>query len=338
MEESSGVESLGGDEISLLAKELVQLSVKSSVVVPSEKPTLLWQNLFLIVFETEEDLEKVMEGRPWLFRKQLILFNWLVKLKPLHRRIFVSEGIQWKSWISFKYENLATFFFVCGRMGHGFKDCIELTPSGMFTVPKSRYDDGMFKYHNEGDIQEEGSVIENIERLNGIDSMLEDKSKSVKKTSWKRIRPGVMMNQDKDVSIMRKRKSAKIETDECSMMNSREDGYKRTKRENIDASRPDAMKIICWNVHGLGSPRAVHRLWYLLKQHNPQMVFFMETKIDEKRMEKVRRRCGFVNGIDLGAKVSRGGLCLAWKGEITIKLRSFSKSHIDVLIKEDNVA
>ncbi|MBA0662733.1 hypothetical protein Goklo_006808 [Gossypium klotzschianum] len=30
---------------------------------------------------------------------------------------------------------------------------------------------------------EEGSVMENIERLNGIDSMLEDKSKSVKKTS-----------------------------------------------------------------------------------------------------------------------------------------------------------
>ncbi|MBA0634173.1 hypothetical protein Godav_025534, partial [Gossypium davidsonii] len=33
------------------------------------------QNLFLIVFELEEDLESILEGRPWLFRKSLILFN-----------------------------------------------------------------------------------------------------------------------------------------------------------------------------------------------------------------------------------------------------------------------
>lgn len=68
------------------------------------------------------------------------------------------------------------------------------------------------------------------------------------------------------------------------------------------------------------------------------MVFFMETKIDEKRMEKVRRGCDFVNGIDVGVEGPRGGLCLAWKGEITISLRSFSRSHIDVMIKEDIVA
>ncbi|KAA3487458.1 reverse transcriptase [Gossypium australe] len=64
----------------------------------------------------------------------------------------------------------------------------------------------------------------------------------------------------------------------------------------------------------------------------------METKIDEKRMEKVRKRRGFVNGIDVGAEGSRDGLCLAWKREIIVNLRSCSKSHIDVLIKEDNVA
>ncbi|PPS13028.1 hypothetical protein GOBAR_AA07616 [Gossypium barbadense] len=68
---------------------------------------------------------------------------------------------------------------------------------------KSRYEDGMFKSHNEANVQEEGSVMENIERLNGIDNMLEDKSKSVKKTSWKRIRPRVMMNQDEEESVMR---------------------------------------------------------------------------------------------------------------------------------------
>ncbi|MBA0676961.1 hypothetical protein Goari_018395 [Gossypium aridum] len=41
MEESGGDDREGRDEISLLAEELIQLSVKGSLVVPSEKPTLI---------------------------------------------------------------------------------------------------------------------------------------------------------------------------------------------------------------------------------------------------------------------------------------------------------
>ncbi|MBA0562370.1 hypothetical protein Golob_007419 [Gossypium lobatum] len=33
------------------------------------------QNLFLIIFKLEEDLELILQGRPWLFRKSLILFD-----------------------------------------------------------------------------------------------------------------------------------------------------------------------------------------------------------------------------------------------------------------------
>ncbi|KAA3468577.1 Zinc finger, CCHC-type-like protein [Gossypium australe] len=108
MEESSGVERESGEEISLLAEELIQLSIKKSLVEPNVKPTLIcsvWmkksfntesfkaqlksilktkkkfeiqvvgQNLFSIVFDLEEDLKSIMEGRPWLFRKYLILFD-----------------------------------------------------------------------------------------------------------------------------------------------------------------------------------------------------------------------------------------------------------------------
>ncbi|KAA3466988.1 reverse transcriptase [Gossypium australe] len=94
------------------------------------------------------------------------------------------------------------------------------------------------------------------------------------------------------------------------------------------------MKIICCNVRGLGSTRAVRRLRNLCKQQNLPMVFLMETKLDQKRMEKVRRRCGFNSGIDIEAEWTRGGLCLAWKSDIVVTLRSFSKWHIDVLVRE----
>ncbi|MBA0768701.1 hypothetical protein Gotri_017484 [Gossypium trilobum] len=47
--------------------------------------------------------------------------------KPIRRGIFVLIDNQRKSWISFKYEKLPTFYFGCGRMGHGLKECTGLT-------------------------------------------------------------------------------------------------------------------------------------------------------------------------------------------------------------------
>nr|KJB60578.1 hypothetical protein B456_009G313400 [Gossypium raimondii] len=40
---------------------------------------LVGKNLFLITFESEDDLESVMEGQPWLFRKNLITFDRIFK-------------------------------------------------------------------------------------------------------------------------------------------------------------------------------------------------------------------------------------------------------------------
>lgn len=39
------------------------------------KILIVRQNLFTISFEDEEDLEQILEGQPWFFRKQLIIFN-----------------------------------------------------------------------------------------------------------------------------------------------------------------------------------------------------------------------------------------------------------------------
>ncbi|KAA3464886.1 reverse transcriptase [Gossypium australe] len=61
----------------------------------------------------------------------------------------------------------------------------------------------------------------------------------------------------------------------------------------------------------------------------------METKLNISRMEKVRRRCGFFNGIDVPAEGSRGGLSLGWNGGHLVTLKSFSKNHIDVEIQEE---
>lgn len=66
------------------------------------------------------------------------------------------------------------------------------------------------------------------------------------------------------------------------------------------------------------------------------MVFLMETKLDSKRMKTVRRRYEYGNDTDVDAERFRGNLCLSWKDDITVKLRSFLKHHIDVLLKDHN--
>ncbi|MBA0568963.1 hypothetical protein Golob_006428 [Gossypium lobatum] len=81
------------DEIFLLKEELVQLSVKSFLVVPKENPSLLCSG--------EEDLKMNMEGHPWFFRQQLIIFYHLVchversKIKTglLHSPFWLKVGL-----------------------------------------------------------------------------------------------------------------------------------------------------------------------------------------------------------------------------------------------------
>ncbi|GMI87829.1 hypothetical protein HRI_002452200 [Hibiscus trionum] len=52
-------------------------------------------------------------------------------------------------------------------------------------------------------------------------------------------------------------------------------------------------------------------------------------------MLKVRKKCGFPNGIDVGSRGRSGGLCLAWRNDCQISLRSFYDRHIDFMISDD---
>lgn len=96
------------DKISLLGEKLVKLTVKSFVIDPKGKASLIcsvwtkryfnpdsfkaqmrsiWkttkkfeisrvaQSLFLISFENENDMEQILEGRPWFFRRHLLIFD-----------------------------------------------------------------------------------------------------------------------------------------------------------------------------------------------------------------------------------------------------------------------
>lgn len=78
------------------------------------------------------------------------------------------------------------------------------------------------------------------------------------------------------------------------------------------------------------------RRQHMLKLYNPQLVFFIEIKLDDRRMEIIRRKCGFGNDFRVTVIGSRGGLCLAWKIGVKVDLRRFLVNHMDTLVEMED--
>ncbi|KAA3483968.1 reverse transcriptase [Gossypium australe] len=236
--------------------------------------------------------------------------------KPLRRGIFVSSNNNVKSWIPFKFEKLPLFCFGCGRMDHGLNHCRAFNPE-----------------------KEESIRGLGMEQSKTSPSIGEGCLKTSNRSSWKRLASTNQKDYSKHASVGSKRKSLIGEKDE-NMEESSGDGRKKLKCTGTLRSTVENVETMCVDgeisiVSNYLKSAAVRRLRHLLKQHHPHLVFLMETKLDSKRMDRVRRSCGFINGIDVEAEGSRGGLCLAWKVGIEVTLRSYSTWHIDVLIKED---
>ncbi|MBA0820419.1 hypothetical protein Gohar_022114, partial [Gossypium harknessii] len=356
-------------EISLLEEELVQLSVKNSMVRLVASP--FWLKIGHCLPEC--DKKDLMHAIGLTFRGVIRLeikgeFCRLKKQikaeKPLWRGIFISTEAKEKVWVAFKYENLPTFYFDCGKVGHGVKDCEEILEKdrekGIDEFPHStalRAESSLemrwtadveFPYHREvealpvaegmangenspileincGGYGKWGAIKGEIETdIQGEENKMKsqmgpsnpavDTYLKTKKASWKCA--GI---QDPNGGSNKKLKSVDVNIIFVGVMEMESNSW-----EHID------------NVLGLRSPRVVRRLRQVMKLYNPRMVFFMETKIAENRMEKVRRQCGFNYRIDVGANGSRGGLCLAWKEDVHVQLRNYSKNHIDILIKEND--
>lgn len=58
----------------------------------------------------------------------------------------------------------------------------------------------------------------------------------------------------------------------------------------------------------------------------------METKVDCGRMDRIRRKFGFLNWLDMSVVGSRGGLSLVWKSDVKVSLHSMSINHVIVLV------
>lgn len=72
------------------------------------------------------------------------------------------------------------------------------------------------------------------------------------------------------------------------------------------------MKILCWNYRGLGNFRIVRDLCRMVKEKKPVLVFLMETKLRQNKMEAVRHKLGFQCLFVVDCVGQSGRLAMLW--------------------------
>jgi hypothetical protein len=88
------------------------------------------------------------------------------------------------------------------------------------------------------------------------------------------------------------------------------------------------MSLLSWNCRGLGHPRTVQELHCWVKGKKPTLVFLMENKLRNNRMQKIRNKLNFSGLLTVELVGKSGGLALLWKDPAVVNILNFSARHI----------
>jgi len=89
------------------------------------------------------------------------------------------------------------------------------------------------------------------------------------------------------------------------------------------------MNLLCLNCRGCGRSEAVREIRDIADNVKPMVLFLSETKMSAQRSQELRWRLGFPNAFGVNRSGLSGGLCLMWKIEVSLDIKSYSKYHID---------
>ncbi|KAL9422716.1 hypothetical protein AB3S75_034905 [Citrus x aurantiifolia] len=92
------------------------------------------------------------------------------------------------------------------------------------------------------------------------------------------------------------------------------------------------MRIISWNVRGLGNTRTFLAIKDILRCHRPQIIFLCETKMKSGQMTNMSKGLGYDSCFNVRRNGLGGGLALLWNNEVDVNIISYSNHHIDAVI------
>ena len=94
------------------------------------------------------------------------------------------------------------------------------------------------------------------------------------------------------------------------------------------------MSIIVWNCHGLGNLQTGKKLEVMIRAKDPSIMFLAETWADEARPQEIKCKIEFDNLFFVERNNRGGSLALYWRNSIDVHVDTFSKNHIDSIIKK----
>ena len=75
----------------------------------------------------------------------------------------------------------------------------------------------------------------------------------------------------------------------------------------------------------------------MLQDEAPKVVFLMETKLPQERMNFLKHELGYTQGLAVSSDGQSEGLALLWKLDSKVEVRRLSRWYIDAYIDYDNM-
>lgn len=92
------------------------------------------------------------------------------------------------------------------------------------------------------------------------------------------------------------------------------------------------MKLLSWNLRGLGNPRGFISLHEQIAKEDPDLVFLQEMKVTSNYFTSKKFSLGFDNAFVVDCVWRSGVLAILWKKDIDFTLLQFSNNHIHGVI------
>uniref|UniRef100_A0A803QFT1 Reverse transcriptase domain-containing protein n=1 Tax=Cannabis sativa TaxID=3483 RepID=A0A803QFT1_CANSA len=236
--------------------------------------------------------------------------------KPLKRRMCIRKtGKEW-IWITFKYENIPTFCFICGILGHSERFCPKLfeTPEHEITKPYGDWMKAPFRRSTKligeqwlrngghGDTARRTGGGENHGGFQGIEgASITTEFQGANVFSTNRGK-GIIIADSVD--------------------------------PHFSHSNPIAGTIMTDMVNGLGSNTELGpETDDDNDQKRPNFIFLCETLCKKEKVERFKHAIGFEGMITAEVQGRSGGIAFLWRFQEEAFLQSYDHNHIDMVIK-----